>query len=531
MSETNRALMGGALSAASCRIIPWISAWYDALGRRSVLRETCLILALGVVLGGALDALVNPEILKAPFARSHYAGRSMQAFGAIAGFYGAFVAAESAERSAAPERLLMLIPCGCKAGGYYARRITILLAYFGVVGYLGATCSYVVAPIGAEELFVAWIVVYVPTVFYAIILGFSLTLLTRSKALAILIYASLWIGSVAWSLGLVGGGSRRPEWLAITSVTGEPINLAFFEQPMSVRTPFIPELGLSYPVWEMMSYHDNEVKRYSVYNIAYLLSMATVLLLICLAHQIWSWKTGRINSARPGPVTARSTKSSVLLVLKSLGLERLGIPSIIATFVLAPFAVFSADSAEVGRSAVFAVFPYLNAASVLLRPRRETFDKAGGLVSTGRRRRIFYCYCMAVQIVFGVLSLLYVCLFWSGLCEEDPVQMFCDALIPTQMLLAIALLLNLCDRKAAFAFLLLTGVWLFLVTPAIFELSRIYGFSDLHPFVCLLSPGDSLSVFGYLCWLGLLTGFFGFVAIMGSKVHFAKDQLGRSCGF
>lgn len=499
--------MIGKIMDSSNSFIPWLALNAKVAASDLSSRGTRLVfvgisaILLGFILSGPLDAIINPSLVSASFAPIQYAGRAMQGLAAFAGFAGCVLTAACAAANSSEGRLEMLVMAGWKPMALVLSRSFVAFGFLLLVGFVGAVCYFSVVPIGMAEMLMAFAVVYVPVIFFSVCFGATMAFATRSKTTAITAYGIWWALSIVWSLGLLGEGGRSPEYFATFTITGESLNLAFFEQPMSIRTPFDPSLGLSKTIWDTMAIHDQMVKDAAGMNLAFLLAFAVVLLLGCSAILACRWYRGQLSPSHNSERLTTSTSSLFLIVIKIIGASKVFFPSIIAVIPLVPLAIGADDPSSVVNLSACSILPIALSLTLIELENGDAFNASGCFVRTTLRYPIYIIIKTAIALLISFVSLLFVSIFWTATESQDLPLLLARGFVPLLILSSLSLALSSQCRFGAFAPVILLGIWVCMNLPAGFDFLASFGLSELHPLACIVSSNEKdLSVAGFLIW-------------------------------
>lgn len=468
------------------------------------------IVALGFTLGGPLDALVNPSTVSGAGAASRFAGRSMQGVAAIAGLVGCSLAAGSARKGTSGGRAEMLLASGYPPELPAVFSALASCAYLWAIGLVCVPCFYLAAPVGLPELVGALVLVYVPTTLFAACVGASLAPILRSGSAPVAAYGVWWVLSILWSIGLLGGVTgtgRVPESLATVTVTGESLNLALFEPPFEIRSPYDPSLGIPRAVWESMAGHDAAVRAAASLNLPFLLCASVISLVACYV----ALGVCRVGGVSGGPGSrARApilSQGRATALIRTIGLARPLRATLALALVLSPLVLLSNSPSRGASVMACSVLPLALGLALVGTGDAELPDRAGAFVALSPKYpqvRLFRC--LATE-AFCALVLLAASGWWALMGVGSPCDLFLDGLVPTMLFPALAVASEgswgqgrLAPRLALFA------TWAALQAPAGIGLLASLGLADLHPMRHVFQQGAGLSARGYALWSCLILG-------------------------
>jgi len=448
-------------------------------------------LLLVVVAGWALGGPVNqaPEFYRMS-SDWPLAGQALQVAAAIAALLGCGWAAGAVLDDADGGILEMVIASGTSARAYVLGKIAALMAVLSTPAIVLAFLLPIQrrAEVGLGSLWpylAAFLVVYVPTTGFAICFGTAVGTMARSRSLAIVSFAVLWV------TGFVG--FAMPVVTQVLDVTGGSLNTAFFQSVSATAG------GVDAAVVPAAASYMRELLVYARLSLGFLVLSA---LLSAGALGVWltrRWKGdalpllgGRVAAGMP-----REPDRQWSLELRVGGLGRIAaaMTAALATCVLS---ATTDDPRRVGIFLIESMTPLLFVfayASVF--PSDATAGVSETTLSTPGFRRPYLMRLAATTLALLLTLLVQVGVWGKHMPFSVPSELVLG-LAPALLFGGAAWVLGVTSRNAATASTTMSAVWAVAQTPFVATfmssswLSRLFPFPASHGLIANVTVFDKL---------------------------------------
>lgn len=469
---------------------------------RSPLRVAILAASIVVsyVVGGALSAVVYPESMQLMNFKST-AGATLQTAAAVVSPFACTWAADMLLSDVRNHRVEMVITSGCSACLYTLPKLLSLLFFLFCGGFVAAVLSFcslevslgdLGATISFLDFLASLLLVYMPTISVACMIGIALGATTKSKGFSTAVYLLLWTLSLMWSSGLLGSGMRTPEVLGTFSVTGESLELIFFETPLSEETA---PIEISATLWNLYVQHDATVRSAAAMNPFFLLTVAAAMLITLSVYMRAQW----LKSAERLLFQDRTTA----LPERELPSKLLGFRATKARMVAWPFILslvpmlllfFTDDPSVIACFSMYSLTPVLFSpfwSSCLLNDETTgTYE----LTICLPHYRIICTRRLMIPLVAALLSLLIQFSFWSPFLATDMMVSLFSGAVPVLFMGGIASTMASLTQKADIAGVIASVVWTALNLSPVRDFFITLPGRGLYPFMAAYLTHDQLPV-------------------------------------
>lgn len=465
--------------------------------------------AISYVVGGALSAVIYPASIQLMNFRS-VAGSTLQIAAAVISPFVCTWAADMLIVDVRNHRLEMIVTAGRPAYLYILPKLLALLLFLfcgGLVAAVLSFCSLEASMRGLESVvnpfdyIEALLLVYMPTVILPCVMGVTLGAITRSQGFSVAAYLLLWSLSLMWSSGMLGSGMRIPEDLAAFDVTGESLELLYFEKPL-MEEDMPREIGFS--LWNMYVKHDEAVRHAAVKNPFFLIAIVSIMLLILSVRMWMQWhkSAGQLIAWEKKVLVREKKLPANWFGLKAIRPRMLALPLALS---LAPMLLLSVTDTP----STIAHFSMYSLTPVLFSPIWSSCllcDETAGTHEMEFCQPFYRKHCVVrilVPLVANILSLVIQYCFWSPFLKTNLPVSLLFGVTPVLFMGGAASLVASLSRRADVAGVMSIVLWTVLNLPPVRDFFTTLPEEGLYPFMAAYLIYESLPVSSLVAVLAL----------------------------